>query len=214
MKNLNLEIFTIGHSTNSYEDFLSRLRRTNVTAIADVRSSPFSRHLPHFNRDALRSELRLDGIAYAYLGDELGGRPKGKQFYCDGVADYEKMAQADHFQTGIERVTTGALSYKLALMCSEHDPLDCHRCLLVGRALSERNILVQNILGDGRIVSQKAIEDRLLKMSGQTNSDFFQTAQDRLTQAYRDRSMKVAYAEKTTDRAARTKAKDNSPHAS
>ncbi|MBY3468661.1 DUF488 domain-containing protein [Rhizobium laguerreae] len=214
MTNKKMEIFTIGHSANSYEVFVKRLRDAGITAIADVRSSPFSRHYPHFNRDTLKSELRMDNIAYAFLGDELGGRPKGKQFYCDGVADYEKMAETSHFKLGIDRVTTGALSYRLALMCSEHDPLDCHRCLLVGRALSERNVLVQNVLGDGRILSQKAVEDRLLKMSGRVDNDFFQTVSDRLKQAYRERSMKVAYSEKPAERASGPNAKDNAPYAS
>ena len=99
-----IEILTIGHSTLSYERFLALLRQASVNAIADVRTSPYSRHFPHFNRDLLRDELRYDNIAYVFLGDELGGRPKEKQYFCNGTADYEKMAMTDDFARGINRV--------------------------------------------------------------------------------------------------------------
>lgn len=191
-----MEVLTIGHSTQSYEDFLKKLRSARVTAVADVRSSPFSRHFPHFNRDVLKEELRMDNIAYVFLGDELGGRPKDKQFFCDGVADYEKMAQTDTFAKGLGRVLEGSQKYRIALMCSEHDPLDCHRCLLVGRALSEKGVSVGHILGNGRRVSHGQIEARLLELADRSDEDFFKTPQERLDEAYRDRAMKVAYAER------------------
>jgi hypothetical protein len=92
--------------------------------IADVRSSPFSRHQPQFNKDDLRQELRLDNIDYAFLGDELGGRPKSDDLFCEGIADYEKMARTPEFEQGLGRVIKGASKYRIALMCSEHDPND------------------------------------------------------------------------------------------
>ena len=137
-----LTVLTIGHSTHSWERFLALLRSANVTAVADVRTSPYSRLYPHFNRDDLREELRADGISYVFLGKELGGRPSERRFYCEGVADYEKMAQASEFNKGLDRVVEGAKKYRIALMCSERDPLDCHRCLLVGRALAQRAVRV------------------------------------------------------------------------
>jgi len=85
-----LEVFTIGHSTLPYERFIALLRHAGVDAVADVRTSPFSRHFPQFNRDTLKSKLRLDGVSYVFLGRELGGRPRDQMLYCDGVADYEK----------------------------------------------------------------------------------------------------------------------------
>lgn len=209
------EVFTIGHSTQSYEDFLSRLRNAGVDAIADVRSAPYSRHFPHFNRDALKTELRLDNISYVFLGDELGGRPKDKRFFCEGIADYEKMATSETFKVGLERVVEGSAKYRIALMCSEHDPLDCHRCLLVGRALSEKdNFQVRHILGSGRIISHKMIEDRLLELAGRSEGDFFEGGQDRLHKAYRERSMKVAYSERLTNRTANSLISKENRHAS
>ena len=193
-----LEVFTIGHSTLSYEKFLELLRRASITAVADVRTAPYSRHFPQFNRDTLRSELLLDNIAYVFLGDELGGRPKDKQFFCDGVADYEKMALTANFAKGLRRVVDGAKKYRIAMMCSEHDPLECHRCLLVGRALHERGIAVRHILLDAREVSQADLEERILEFSGRGGGDLFEGREMRLAVAYRKQASKVAYSERKT----------------
>ena len=196
MADTAVEVLTIGHSTLPYERFLALLRNASVTAIADVRTAPFSRHFPHFNRDSLRDELRQDNVAYVFLGEELGGRPKGQRFYCDGVADYEKMAETADFARGLERVIEGAKKYRIAMMCSEHDPLDCHRCLLVGRALHERGVNVRHILSSGQIVDHRQIEDKLMEMSGKSDIDLFEPPAKRLAAAYRDRAMRVAFSER------------------
>ncbi len=193
------EVFTIGHSTHSCERFVALLRSANVTAIADVRTSPYSRLYPHFNRDDLREELRLHGISYVFLGRELGGRPSERRFYCEGVADYDKMAEAPEFNKGLDRVIEGARKYRIALVCSERDPLDCHRCLLVGRALAHRGVRVNHILDNGKIVSHREIEDKLLELSGRNTDDFFAPHAERLATAYRERARKVAFAEPRPD---------------
>jgi uncharacterized protein (DUF488 family) len=189
------EVITIGHSTHSWERFVALLRGANVTAVADVRTSPYSRLYPHFNREDLREELRSAGISYVFLGKELGGRPSERRFYCEGVADYEKMSQAPEFNKGLDRVIEGAKKYRIALMCSERDPLDCHRCLLVGRALAQRDIRVKHILDNGNVVSQDEIENKLLELSGRNVDDFFAPRVERLATAYRERARKVAFAE-------------------
>ena len=190
-------VWTVGHSTHSYERLLELLRTAGITAVADVRTSPFSRHFPHFNRDSLKSELRANGIVYSFLGKELGGRPAGRQFYCDGVADYERMARSLDFARGLQRVLEGARKYRIALMCSEHDPLDCHRCLLVGRALTQRGVGVKHILVDGTIVDHRDIEERLLKSEGRESTDLFLSLSERLAEAYRKRARKIAYTEQS-----------------
>lgn len=180
----------------SYDRFLQLSREHGVTAIADVRSAPYSRRFPHFNREILHDELRADKIAYVFLGDELGGRPKDSRFFCDGVADYEQMARVPDFAKGLHRVVQGAARYRIALMCSEHDPLDCHRCLLVGRALRERRVTVSHILSSGAKKTQEMIEEDLLAMAGQDQgqADIFASPDERLASAYRKRAKKVAYS--------------------
>jgi hypothetical protein len=192
-------ILTIGHSTHTYERFVELLRNAGVTAVADVRTSPHSRHFPHFNRGTIEAKLHADGIAYSFLGEELGGRPKSRKYYSDGVADYERMAAAAEFKSGLKRVIDGAQKYRIALMCAEQDPLDCHRCLLIARALAERGMKAGHILPDGQIVSHSEIEDRLLSMSGRGKDDLFASREEQLASAYRERARKVAYAEAAPD---------------
>ena len=189
------EVFTVGHSTLPYEAFLELLRIAGVTAVADVRSTPFSRHFPHFNRDPLKSRLATDAVAYVFLGKELGGRPQTSNLFYDGVADYERMATTDSFNDGLRRVLDGSKQFRIALMCSERNPLDCHRCLLVGRALSERGTDVRHIMGNGTIEPHDRVEQALLNMAEKHHDDFFMSAELRLAEAYRERSMKVAFAD-------------------
>ena len=191
-----LEVLSIGHSTLGYERFLLSIKRAGITAVADVRSAPYSRYNPQFNRETLKDELRQVGIAYVFLGEQLGGRPKSAAYFCNGVADYEKMAATSSFAEGLKRLIAGAKKYRIAMMCSEHDPLDCHRCLLVGRALFEKGISVKHILSDGTILSHKDVEKRLLELSGKGSDDLFETNENRLASAYRQRSLSVAYSER------------------
>jgi uncharacterized protein (DUF488 family) len=194
-----ISVFTIGHSVHSAERFTTLLRDAGITAVADVRTSPYSRHSPQFNRDDVREQLRRNEISYAYLGKELGGRPGASRYYCDGVADYEKIAQTEEFKKGLERVIEGARKFKIALMCSEQDPLDCHRCLLVGRALAERSVVVGHIQRDGAITTQLQIEERLLELCGRSADDLFASREQRLLVAYRERGRRVAFAEPQRD---------------
>jgi uncharacterized protein (DUF488 family) len=189
-----VEILTIGHSAMPYEHFLGLLHRSAATAVADVRTTPYSRRSPQFNRNRLRDELRRAGIAYLFFGEELGGRPADKRLYRDGVADYEKMATEPDFAEGLERIVGSAKHYRLAMMCAEQDPLDCHRFLLVGRALHQEGILVRHILPDGSVADHAVTEERLLRLSRRSDLDLFESGDRRLAAAYRDRASRVAYA--------------------
>jgi uncharacterized protein (DUF488 family) len=120
------------------------------------------------------------------MGVELGGRPK-----CGGPADYEQMATNPLFIAGLSRIEEVASRSRLAMMCSEHEPLECHRCLLVGRRLVERGVDVAHILRDGTIEPHAATEDRLLKLTRQTESDLFASRADRLARAYRDQNLRL-----------------------
>jgi len=194
----NAKVLTIGHSTLALGSFINLLKKAGVTAVADVRSSPFSRRSPHFSRDDFRLSLKEVGIKYVFLGKELGGRPRAQNLYCGGVADYEKMALEPAFLKGIDRVVDGSKEHKIALMCSEHNPLDCHRCLLVGRALSDRKISLGHILSNGNVATQYDIEEKLLALVGAEEKDMkdmFASREELLSVAYRSRAKTVAYRE-------------------
>src|SRR5579864_6859562 len=171
-------IYSIGHSTLSYEKFVSTLKEVGVSAIADVRTSPFSRTFPHFSRDAIKRALARDHISYVFLGVQLGIRPKNPVFYSDGIADYEKMATTESFKRGLDRVEQGAGRYCVALMCSEHNPLDCHRCLLVSRALSERGSAVEHIVDTKRLIGHEEIESCLLELADRSHADMFASPEE------------------------------------
>ena len=193
-------VYTIGHSNHAIDQFLAVLRGAEITAVADVRSTPYSRYLEHFNREELQASLRAARIAYVYLGDRLGGRPSNPSCYREGVADYERVAATPVFTEGISRVIRGAEKYRIALMCSEKDPLDCHRFLLVSRALKGAGVDVTHIRSDGSLDPMAATERRLMETTGQVQTQLFGTATtDPLTAAYRARAAEVAYREVADD---------------
>jgi len=190
---LDTNLFTIGHSNLPADRFLALLRAHGVTAIADVRSVPFSRRFPWFSSRTLQERLQSKGIAYAMLGDSLGGRPTNPTLYRDGVADYEAMAATADFHAGIDRVIADMTQHRLCLMCSEREPLDCHRCLLVGRTLAKLGCKISHILGDGSIEQHPATEERLLAgLRPGAGSDLFGNRQSRLAEAYRRRADRIA----------------------
>jgi uncharacterized protein (DUF488 family) len=192
-------IWTIGHSNLGVAAFIDLLKAAGIEAVADVRSSPWSGHNPQFNREALKESLKTAGIAYAWLGEELGGRPKTRQFYCEGVADYRLMRRAPAFSAGLKRVTTGTETYRIALMCAEKHPLGCHRCLLVGRALHEAGRQVVHLLHDGGAMTQADIEEELLLLAGKDDADLFAPRNERVEAAYWTQNRKNAFTAPDTD---------------
>ncbi len=159
-------IYTIGHSTHTLQKFLDLLSQNGITAVADVRSSPFSRHNPQFNKDTLSAALKKHGIAYIFLGKELGARPDDPCCYEGGRVRYARLAETSLFKEGIERLLNGAQKYRIALMCAEKEPLDCHRTLLVGRALEQRGVSVVHILADGSTEQHEQTMARLVREEG------------------------------------------------
>jgi uncharacterized protein (DUF488 family) len=186
------DIFSIGHSNLPIGRFVEMLQEQRIGAIADVRSMPKSGRYPWFSRDPLTNRLAKHDIGYIAAAGPLGGRPNDPKLFCDGVADYEAMAATPQFQTALERLVGETQQARLCLMCAEREPLDCHRCLLVGRALSERGLRVGHILHDGSVEPHKATEERLLELS--PDPDLFTTdMQAWLSAAYRKRARSVAY---------------------
>ncbi len=181
-------VFSVGHSNLDWPTFQRLLDRAEIGVVGDVRSNPVSR-LPHFNRTALKERLNAAGIGYAFLGLELGGRPRN----C-GVPSYDQMATSSRFLEGVARVEEMAARTRPVLMCSEHEPLTCHRCLLVGRRLGERGVSVAHILRDGTIEPNEVTEDRLLALTRQTECDLLATRGDRLRAAYRIQGLRIARA--------------------
>jgi uncharacterized protein (DUF488 family) len=191
----HLTIFTIGHSTHSLDAFVALLKQHGVTALADVRSSPYSRFNPQFNREPLEKSLKDVGIAYVFLGHELGARSDDPSCYEDGQVKYARLARTELFRSGLGRVQKGAESHRIALMCAEKDPLDCHRTLLVGRALIEQGVGVAHILSDGSIENYDQAMTRLLRLTGTPESDMFASREELVARACAAQEEKIAYVD-------------------
>jgi uncharacterized protein (DUF488 family) len=169
-------LWTIGHSNHPLDAFVGLLIQHRIEVVVDVRSSPYSRYASQFNREAIGPALRDRAVAYRFLGDQLGGRVEDPRFYDDdGRVLYARVAESAPFRQGIDRLLGEIAGRRVAILCGEEDPADCHRRLLVGRVAQEHGVQVMHIRGDGRIESedQVAADARFRKTKGQL--DLFET---------------------------------------
>ncbi|MCE5236938.1 DUF488 domain-containing protein [bacterium] len=149
-----LTVYTVGHSNHTVERLLELLAAHDIAVVADVRSSPYSKYAGQFNRAPLEAAVAQAGLAYAYLGEALGGMPNVPGFYdADGHVRYDLIAASDRFRDGLARLLEIARERRVALLCSEEDPGDCHRHLLLARVLCERGVTVLHLRGDGSVTS-------------------------------------------------------------
>lgn len=170
-------LYTIGHSDRTLEVLVDDLRRCGVRMLVDVRSAPYSRYVPQFNRELIEPFLRDHGLEYRYAGETLGGRPKDESVYRDGALPAEDHARSDYldivqydaimarewYQRGITRLLQlmsqqAAQNEYVAVMCSEGNPRECHRHHLIARSLIDpavriigTSLDVAHILRDGSI---------------------------------------------------------------
>ena len=157
-------LFTIGHTNHSQEEFLQLLRANNITYLLDVRSTPFSQFTSQFNKDVIAAFLKKNGVNYNHMGKFFGARPMDKSLYTEqGYLDFEKARASENFQKGLENVTLGLdKGFNIALMCTEKDPFDCHRAIMVARGFELKGIDANHILPDGKIITQTELNNRLL----------------------------------------------------
>lgn len=187
-------IYTIGHSNGTVERLLALLHQHEITAVADVRSQPYSRFNAQFNREALAAELKSDDISYAFLGSELGARSDDPACYRGGRAQYSLIAQTAGFQKGIERLERGASSFRVAVLCAEKDPLLCHRSILIARYLHGHGTKVQHILESGELEAHAISVIRLLGELNMQEQNLFLTRDQLIELAYDRQAEKIQYS--------------------
>ena len=178
-------IFTIGHSTHNLTRFVELLQQYHIEILADVRSKPYSRWQPHFNREQLGVELDKYEIEYVYLGEKLGG--SSDKEYCE-------IARTESFNTGLQRVKDECQHKNIALMCAEKDPIECHRALLVARWLVQSGWDVKHILDDGKLEPHNDTLDRLYEHLRQPKNQmciFENTAEERADAIYKEQERKI-----------------------
>ena len=186
-------IYTIGHSIHTAERFIELLKLNGITAVCDVRSSPYSSYNPQFNRETIQSELKKHGMAYVYLGKELGPRSDDPGCYENGRVQYGLLAETDLFHEGIRRVKEGMKSYRIALMCSEKDPVMCHRTILVCRRLAADGMDIRHILDDGGIEEHEHAMARLRRLLKLPEADLFTSSEQMMDRAYDVQGKKIAH---------------------
>lgn len=188
-----LVVYTVGHSTLLLTDFVRILVDNEITALADVRSSPYSGFNPQFNKEKLGNELSARNIMYVFIGNKLGARSADPACYKDGQVQFDRLAETTAFKNGIERIEKGASRYRIALMCAERDPLECHRTILVARELEKNDMEIRHILSSGQIESHEDAMDRLIGMHGLDNGDLFRSREEIKNEAFDKQAKVIAY---------------------
>lgn len=159
------KVYTIGHSTHNVEYFFELLKRHNLSCVIDVRSTPYSQYNPQFNMETLKAFLNDREIVYAHLGKEFGARhTKPELLDANGQVDFLKVWQTEEFKRGIKRLYDAVdQGYRVALMCSESNPMDCHRFSMISRQLKKEGFDVIHILPDGNLIAQDDLEQKTIE---------------------------------------------------
>jgi uncharacterized protein (DUF488 family) len=159
---IELPVYTIGYGSRTMDRFLTVLRENEIGCLVDVRSSPYSRFRPEYSRESLDASLKEAGVRYVFLGEQLGGRPDAPECYVDGKVEYERVSAREPYKRGIERVVRAReQGMRVALMCSEGKPEECHRSKLIGATLVEQGIPVVHIDEEDTPQTQDAVIGRL-----------------------------------------------------
>jgi len=196
-------VFTIGHSTQPQDRLIALLNEHGIQALGDVRSAPYSRVNPQFNREELTLALRARGIRYVFLGKELGARSEDPACYEDGKIRYDCLARTGLFRYGLQRIQEGMKKYKLAVMCAERDPIECHRGILIARHLVGLGLGVQHILGDGSLEGHSDAMARLTGMLNLAQPHMFYSPEELLADAYRRQEERIAFDSSHSEAAVR-----------
>jgi uncharacterized protein (DUF488 family) len=195
-------VFTIGHSTHPRGRFIELLRRHGITALCDVRSRPYSRMNPQFNREELERALSAHTIAYRFLGRELGARSDDPACYKGGKVRYDRLAETDLFKDGLKRVLRGLEEgFRVALMCAEKEPLECHRTILVARHLVALGLDVEHIHADGSLENHTTALAHLMRILHLHQDHLFLSHEELLADAYRRQEGRIAYDQADQDAA-------------
>lgn len=194
-------IYTVGHSTHQLDYFLSLLNEYNVNCLIDVRSVAASSYNPQYNQEPLKNYLKNHGITYLHFPEEFGARFTDPDLLDDeGRVDFERIRKTFAFKNGMERLWQGVeKGFVIALMCSESEPLDCHRFSMVSVGLIKDGFEVKHILKDKTLKEHKELENVLLKKYDKKlpKPDMFNpnvSIDDQLKEAYRLKNKEIGFS--------------------
>ncbi len=197
-------VYTVGHSNHPIEEFLKLLVKHNINCVCDVRSMPYSRFTEQYNRENIKEYLSEHNIKYLFFGEEFGARREEKSLLTDGMVDFEKVAKNEKFIKGINRIEKGLeKGYRIALMCTEKEPIECHRTILVSRNLYLKGMVILHILSDGTAVYHEKIEEELVEkyFPNRNQLSIFDMNEsiDYLKEAYKKANSDIGYRKEEDD---------------
>lgn len=206
-----MEIYTIGHSNYSVEKLIDMLKIYDINCVIDIRGTPYSKYNVQYNKETIRKTLTDKGYLYIYMGKEFAAQRMNRSSYTnEGYSDFEKAMRDEHFLEGINRLKNGLdKGYKIALMGAMQDPINCHRAILVGRALREKGFDVKHILHEGTLASQDELEEKILEKYFSTRNQLTidallgqePTKEELIIEAYRKSNREIGYrVEKLKDK--------------
>lgn len=187
------QLYTIGYAGFSIDGFITLLKSQQIKAVADVRSQPYSKFAPEFNKEVLTPSLKVHDISYVFLGEELGARRSEPECYVNGKVVYSRVELTERFQSGVNRLLKGLTEMSIALMCAEKDPATCHRFALICHHMKNYDLEIKHFYR-GSIESNPETEKRLLKSLKMTNMDLFRSDSQVLEDAYQRLSEKISYS--------------------
>lgn len=197
------KLYTIGHSLYDKEKFLKLIKDYNISYLLDVRSTPYSKYAPQYNADVIGKYLEENSVRYVPMGKRFGARQKDMSLYDeDGILDFSKTRQTVFFQNAVGSVLKGLDSgSNIVLMCTEKNPIECHRTILISKAFYDIGVPVKHILSNGKYITQENINDELLNMyfpdrAQMTLLDMVNGVRDDkelLEEAYRKRNKEIGY---------------------
>lgn len=191
------QIFTIGYTAfPNQNDFVAMLKKYNVPYVIDVRSYPIaSQFYAIYSKPTLEPLLKNHNIIYRNYAKEFGARQENREYFMEeGCLDFKRFTKSKEFLNGVEKIKkTLSLNYNLALMCAEKDPIDCHRTIMVSRALNLLGFDIKHILATGNLQTQKEIDFRLLKFYHLDESSLFQTKDELIDEAYIRKNIQIGY---------------------
>jgi len=190
---------TIGHGRLDLQVFIRTLLRYKVNCIVDVRSTPYSKYSSQYNKEVFSTALAKHDISYKWLGNSLGGRPNDDSVYDEkGIVDYEKLVKTEVFLSGLKELEEMSLKHNIAIMCSEQDPIKCHRFLAISRELARREYRVLHIKDFNIRAKQAQLEDDLVSIHFGSNVqlDLFSSMKDAIAESYTKQNQICGYRRK------------------
>lgn len=189
-------VYSLGHSNHSIEKTVSLLKVYRVDLVWDVRSVPYSKSNPVMNAESLSKLLQENDLGYEWVGESFGGKPKDRELYTEGYADFEKICKTKKFQLTKHKLFQELeRGHFVCLMCAEKDPIDCHRAIMIGRNLSLDGVIVDHILENRSTISQRDLDSNIVKRFYPIRSTylFLGKMEDAIAIAYRKMNREIGY---------------------